>query len=224
MNILITGASDGIGKAIAISLSKTGHSVILLGKDKKRLEEASKFVPNSSYVVCDLSDDAAITRTAKNLMKSANIDVLINNAGIWIEGNLETNKPEDIRKVIEINALGHILMTREILPHMKKKKKGTIINIISDAGLNAKPERSVYNASKFAMTGFTKSLELEAKEYGVRVIGIYPGKVNTKLFSKVGIDKDLGNSIMPEDVASLVSYILSVPQSVIITGASIRHS
>lgn len=90
-----------------------------------------------------------------------------------------------------------------------------IINIVSQAGLQPKAERSVYNASKYAMTGFTRSMELELKESGIRVVGIYPGKVNTRLFSKTGIEKNMSDAIQPENIASLVSFVLSQPKDVI---------
>jgi NADP-dependent 3-hydroxy acid dehydrogenase YdfG len=150
------------------------------------------------------------------------IDVLVNNAGIWIEGELDRNSVEDIRKVIEVNTLGQIYMTRAVVPLMKKRKSGLVVNIISQAGLNAKAERSVYNAAKFGMTGFTKSMQEELHKYGIRVSGVYPSKVRTELFSKVGVNKSMSGAMAPEDVAQVVDFLVSRPDNVEIPEIGIK--
>jgi short-subunit dehydrogenase len=105
---------------------------------------------------------------------------------------------------------------------MKEQKAGTIINVISQSGLYGKAERSVYGASKFALTGFTKSLEPELEKYGIRVAGLYPGKIATGMFAKVGISKDMSDALAPADVARAVSYIISQPDYVTITELGLK--
>jgi short-subunit dehydrogenase len=146
---------------------------------------------------------------AKTIKKFKKIDVLFNNAGLWIEGDLEKNSSERISQVLAVNTLGTILLTRLVLPMMKKRKRGLIVNLISQAGLYAKPQRSVYNASKWAITGFTKSLQQELETAGVRVTGVYPGKVETNLFKNAGLNKNMKNALPVDTVARLVTMVVN---------------
>jgi len=106
---------------------------------------------------------------------------------------------------------------------MKKQKEGTIMNISSQAGLYAKGERAVYNATKWGVTGFTKSLEIELQKYKIRVIGIYPGKLNTKMFEKMGIKKDLSDALDPEEIAKTIEFITTLKQSTLIPEIGFRY-
>jgi short-subunit dehydrogenase len=215
--ILITGGSDGAGKAIATILSKGKNNIIILARDEKKLKATADSL-NADYFVCDISDHEQVAETVEKIIKKHHtIDILVNNAGIWMEGELDENKEDEIKKVIETNTLGHIYMTKAAIPYMKKQKSGLIINIISGAGLYGKSERSVYNASKFAMTGFTRSIEPELEKYGIKVSGVFPGKINTKMFEKLGIEKDMTVALQPHDVAKAVEYIINQPKSVIVT-------
>ncbi len=221
--IIVTGASDGIGKAIALELGKQGNQLILISRNEEKLKEVSSKIKDSRYFICDIADYARIKDIVAKLEKVyGGIDVLVNNAGIWIEGELDKSSPEDIRRAFEVNTLGQIYVTRAAIPLMKKQRSGLIINIISQAGLRGKAERSVYTASKFAMTGLTKSIQPELAKYGIRVTGIYPGKVNTALFSKSGIEKKMNGAILPEDVAQAVSWVVSRPVRVSIPELGIK--
>ena len=158
--ILISGGSDGLGKALAEKLVRN-NKVIILANNAEKTEKVAKEL-GTDFVVADVSNYQNIRSAVEEIIKRhKTIDCLINNAGLWIEGALENNDPEQIAKVMAVNATGSILLTHAVLPHMKENKKGRIINVISQAGLGAKAERSVYNASKWAMTGFTKSLAQE---------------------------------------------------------------
>jgi len=106
---------------------------------------------------------------------------------------------------------------------MKKRKTGTIVNIISQAGLYAKPNMSVYFASKWAITGFTKSIQVELAEHNIRVTGVYPGKLNTRLFQKAGIEKDMRNAIDPEEVAKAIQFILQYDDTIVVPEFGIKH-
>ncbi len=221
--ILVTGAGDGIGRAIALELAKNGNILILLSKNEERLREVSSKIKDSRYFICDISNDARVNDIVTKLKTVyGRIDVLVNNAGVWMEGELEKNNADDIRKVLEVNTLGQIYVTKAVVPLMKKQKNGLIINIISQAGIQAKAERSVYNATKFGMTGFTRALQEELHKYGIRVSGVYPSKVRTELFSKVGVKKDMKGAMLPEDVAQLVGFLVSRPDNVEIPEIGIK--
>jgi len=106
---------------------------------------------------------------------------------------------------------------------MKKRKSGLIINIVSQAGLYGKAERSVYTASKFALTGFTKCMQPELAPFGIRVTGLYPGKMNTSFFEKVGIKKGTEDAADPEKVAETIKYIIEADENIVFPEVGIKH-
>src|SRR3989344_5821954 len=156
--VLITGGSRGLGKAIAMELKNKYQVIITSEKESELKETASKL----------------------------NIDVLINNAGIWIQGPLENNDPEYIKKTFEINTLGVVFMTRAVLPMMINKKSGTILIVNSVSGITTKPERTVYDSSKWALTGFTECLRQEVSKHRIKVLSLHPSLMNTAFFEKAG--------------------------------------
>ncbi len=221
--IVVTGASDGIGKAIARKLARGDCTLILVSKNEEKLNDVSSEIKNSRYFICDITDNERVKDIIAKVEKVyGRIDVLVNNAGMWIEGELDANNPEQIRKTLETNLLGQIYVTKAIVPLMKKQKYGIIVNIISHSAKHAKAERSVYDATKFGFDGFTKSLQEELHRYNIRVSGIYPAKVKTNLFSKAGVDKSMDGAIEADDVANVVEFILSQPDSIEIPEIGIR--
>lgn len=221
--VVVSGGSDGLGYAIAKRLTKN-NIIIILSPHEDKLKKVSEEL-KCEYFVCDVSQYDQDEEVIKEIIKQhGKIDVLINNAGLWIEDELDFNDPERIRQVIEVNTLGTIFLTKATIPPMKKQKKGLIINVISQAGLYGKAERSVYNASKFAITGFTKSMEAELNEYGIRVTGLYPGKMKTKMFEKMSIEKSMEDALDLMEVAKTIEFILSLDQTTIFPEIGIKHS
>lgn len=206
--IIISGGTDGLGKSLAKLLSPA-NKVVILSPTKEKLLSVSKEL-NCDYEECDITIDSQIKQAIKNIInKYPQIDLLINCAGIWIEGPLEENSPETIESVISVNTLGTILLTHAFLPQFKKQGAGQIVNIISMAGLTTKPDRSVYYASKWAITGFTKCLRVELEPFGITVLGAYPGKMKTAMFKKAGFEKDLESAQDPNVVAQKIVANLS---------------
>ena len=220
--ILITGGSEGLGKAIAQKLAPNNKVVILARHEDKLKAVASEI--GCDFLVCDVMDYDQIENSVKRILeKYKKIDVLINSAGLWITGELTSNSPDQIHKLLEVNTLGTMLFSRAVIPAMKEQKNGLIINIISDAGLRPKAERTVYNASKYALTGFTKSLEMELQKYGIGVTGIYPSKIKTEIFEKSGVALDLSDAIDPSEVAKAIEFIVSLELPNVIPHLEIRH-
>ncbi len=216
--ILITGGSDGLGKAIAEELSKD-NKVIIVSTNKEKCEQTAKEL-KCEYFVCDVSKFEQVENMIKN---AGDIDVLINNAGLWIQEELDFNDFNKIQKVIEVNLLGVINCTKAVLPTMKKARNGNIININSQAGINYKKERVVYNASKWGVTGFSKSLEDEVKKYGIKVTNIMPGKMKTDMFKKMNIEKSMDDGLDTKEVAKLIKFILDLPKDVNIPEVGIKN-
>lgn len=144
--ILIPGGSDGLGKVIAARLA-SNYEVTILSLSEDKLKAVAKEL-NCAYKVCDVSDYAQVEQAVAEIRA---VDCVINNAGLWIQGPLDENDPERVRAVLEVNALGTISLAKAVVPGMKQRKSGRIINIISQAGLEGKAERTVYNASKWAV-------------------------------------------------------------------------
>lgn len=218
--ILITGGNDGLGKALAVKINAENH-VVIVGRQERRLREVADSI-GCGWFVCDVRDPNQVERVVEEIAsKYRAIDILVNNAGVIVNGELVDTRNEDIENVIATNTLGSIYMTKAVLRHMTKRKSGKIINVVSQSGLNARAERSVYNASKFALTGFTKALQQEAAQYGVSVAGFYPGTIETDFFRKAGIERN-GPTVSTDDAARALEFMISYSDDVTITELGIK--
>lgn len=224
MNILVTGASKGIGKAIARELQSVGE-VYVTGRNEKALAACNA----KDFCVCDLSKD--INSLAK-FIEDKNIDVLVNNAGEYIYGALESMKTDEIMRVFETDLIAPAYLISKAIPHMKGQRWGRIINIGSISGVMGEAYASIYSASKAGLIGLTKSLALELAEYEITVNTINPGWVETDLgmnsieeseFSKEEIIDTIPQKrfVKPEEVAKLCKYLISQDAKGI-TGQSIN--
>lgn len=222
--VVISGGIDGVGKKVAQLLVTdcSGYKVIILSPNKEKIKTVSKEI-NCEYTVTNISDWEQCDKCIENIVsKYGAVDILINNAGLYIEQELELNDPEHIKKVISVNTLGTIYLTKAAIPFLKSSAPSRIINVISQSGLVEQTGKTVYSASKWAITGFTKCLQLELAKYNINVTGIYPGKINTNMFKKIGIEKDMSNAIDPTDIAKTIQFILSFDSKVVFSGIRIR--
>lgn len=219
--IVISGGSDGLGRAVATKLAAE-NTVVILSRNGGKLSAAARAIA-CEYEVCDVSDPEEVNECiARVIGRHGRIDCLINNAGVWIEGDLDTHTPEAVRHTFEVNTLGAMYLLIAVIPHMKRQKRGNIININSERGLSGKAGRSVYTASKWAVTGLTRSLQPELAPYGIAVTGIHPGKMETKLFEKAGVKKDLAGALAPTAVADLIAYVLNAGKEIVFPEISVR--
>lgn len=210
-HVLITGGSDGLGKVTAKKLYDDGYEVTILAKDEAKTSAAANEI-GCKYVVADVADSDAVS---KAIAEAGQIDVLINNAGVWLQGPYDENDPELIKRTMDVNALGIMFAAQAALPAMKKQGRGRIINVISQAGLGAKSERAPYNASKWAVTGFTKSLQQELKPQGISVVGFYPGALNSEaFFEKAGNPRDMSKGLDLQVAADALVFICGLPDDV----------
>lgn len=222
MNILVTGASKGIGKVIAEEL-KTCGKVLGTGRN----EESLKIYDD--YCVCNLSLNS---ECLEEFIVKNNIDVIINNAGEYIYGGLETLNKSDIERIFQTNLIAPTYLISKAIPHMKEKKWGRIINIGSISGVMGEAYASVYSSSKAGLIGLTKALALELAEYNITVNTINPGWVETELgmnsieesdFSKDEIIECIPQKrfVKPQEIARLCKYLIS-DDAKGITGQSIN--
>jgi NAD(P)-dependent dehydrogenase (short-subunit alcohol dehydrogenase family) len=217
MIALVTGASRGIGYAIAQSLASSGYKSILIAKTPERLSIAQKTIPNSSAIAFDLANlnniqDLFTKIKATEEELGGTVSVLINAAGIVRNRLLISSKSHDLVAMTNTNLIAPIMLSQYVLRNMIRSRTGNIINISSIVGHKLGVRGlSEYSATKSGLVGFTKSLAKEVGEKGVRVNAIAPGYVKTDMVN--GLDeKDLniplGRFASPEEVAAAVDYIL----------------
>jgi uncharacterized protein len=215
--VLITGGNSGLGLEVTKKLLKKGYSVIIVGKDINKLNETKDSIGSSKLEIiqCDLRSHEDIKDKLSGIKK---LDIVINNAGIIAYQKLEEQTPQNIKDIVDTNLLGTIFVTRQLLPTLKKQNSGIIMNISSTSGLmtGGHPDECVYVASKFGVTGFTETLkkELKAQKANIRVLGFYPGGMNTELFSKAGLNKDTEKFMDPTEIAEVIVFILERPEGI----------
>ena len=219
--IIITGGSDGLGKAIAKRL-KENNKVIIISKDEESLVKTSEEI-NCDYYVCDVTDYKQVNNTINNIIEKYNkIDILINNAGVWLAGDLTETDYERISNCIDVNTKGPIYMTKAVLTSMYENKEGLIINVCSQASFDSDDFSTVYNASKWAMRGFNRSIQKDVSKKGVKVTGFYPGFMQTDIFKKAGNDYDTSTGLEVEKVAKALEFIVNCEDDVIIPEFGIK--
>jgi uncharacterized protein len=209
--VIITGASSGIGKETAILFAQQGANLVLAARNTDALDKLQKQLPPNSQSLV-LRTDVTQKEDLKNLIDKTierfkQIDILINNAGLGLYGELSNNKDSDIEQVIDVNIRGLILCSAYVTPVMKKQGFGQIINISSVLGKFAIPKMAAYCASKYAVQGFSDSLRAELKRYGIKVITVCPTTTQTEFFNKMpsGTMKPNNPFIMtPEKVAKII--------------------
>lgn len=221
--IVITGGSDGLGKSIAKRLSKhEENQVIILSNSEEQLKNTA-IETNSDYQLCDVTNYKSVGTAIQLILKKyEKIDILINNAGVWLAGDLTECTYEAINNCINVNTKGPIYMTKAVLPSMYKNEKGLIINVCSQASFDSDDFSTVYNASKWAMRGFNHSIQKDVSKKGIKVTGFYPGFMQTNIFKKAGNDYDTSTGLETEKVAKAIEFIINCDEDVIIPEFGIK--
>lgn len=213
--IVVTGASEGLGKETARQLGKQ-NKVIIVSHDEKKLKNTANEL-NCDYMVCDVTDYELVQKTIAQIIDNyEKIDVLINNSGVWLAGDLEENSYEEISHCIDVNTKGHIYMTKAVIPNMVEHSGGLIINVCSQASFDTDPGCSVYTASKWALRGFNRVLQRDLSKKNIRVTGFYPGFMKTNIFKKANCDYDMSTALEVEKVANAIGFIVNTDSDVII--------
>lgn len=228
---LITGATRGIGKQIAITLAKEGYHIALnYRKENEDLENTIKEIEENKVTCFGVKGDVSSFEDCEELAKQViekfgKIDVLVNNAGITKDMLLMRMKKEDFEQVIDVNLIGTFNVTKNVISHMLKARSGRIINISSVVGVSGNAGQTNYSASKAGMIGFTKSLAKEVASRGILVNAVAPGFIETSMTEvlKDEVKEEIAKSIplkrmgTSEDVANVVKFLAS-EDSCYITG------
>jgi NAD(P)-dependent dehydrogenase (short-subunit alcohol dehydrogenase family) len=226
---LVTGATRGIGRAIAESLVTAGAGVAITARNDDELGTAvadlKKLAAGTiAGYVCDVRDYEQVKSVVAEVAKEfGGLDILINNAGVGIFASVESMSVEDFRAVLETNVFGVFYCCHEAIPLMKQRGGGYIINISSLAGANPHAEMAAYNASKFGLNGFSEALMQEVRHDGIKVSYIMPGSVNTAFGGDEPSDEKSWQ-LLPSDIAQVVIDLLSYPDRALPSRVEIRPS
>ena len=197
MKVMITGTSQGIGKAIAECFLINGHTIIGIDRQASSIEN-----PLYTHYVCDVRDK-------EHLPEIEGVNILINNAGVTYNAPVEQTEIETFDKIMAINARVPSILTQKSLPYLRKSQSASIINITSVVAHAGYPNQSAYTASKHALLGFTKSLANEVYNDGIRVHAISPGGVYTDMIKIARPDLTGEGQIQPQDIADIVLFLLT---------------
>jgi hypothetical protein len=226
MRVIVTGASKGIGRGIATFLAMDGFQVAMLARSKELLEDVRQSIEeqggNCFSVACDLRDpDATGYAIGAAADHFGGVDALINNAGVVIRKNAFDISLDEWRTMVDTNVNGLFYATRAVLLHMRRQGNGHIINISSIAGRVPLPGGSGYAATKFAVTGFSRSLFQEVRDFGIKVTTIYPGSVDSESH-RHDPNEDTGWKVSPEEVGQACAQVLRTPPGTVISELEIR--
>lgn len=206
-NVVITGAGSGLGASLAAKYNQAGYFVVLLGRTKEKLERVAYTFENNNYAVyaVDVSSFEDVQKTFSEIKSThSTIDILVNNAGVGYFDLAENLENSQVEQMIDINLKGTIYCTQQVLGEMKERNEGSIINVVSTAGVEGKVTESVYCASKFGVKGFTESILKELEETNVHVHGIYMGGMKTPFWEGIIEEENTGGLMDPDDVADII--------------------
>ena len=227
---LVTGATKGIGRAVCLALADAGFRV---GLCARTAEDVARFAgeleargTRAAGRAADVGNAAQVDAMVRHVEQALGpVEVLVNNAGIARLAPFAELTLDDWDSTMATNLRGVFLVTRAVLPGMRRRKAGTVINIASLAGRNGFVGGAAYSASKHAVLGFSRSLMLEVRTEGIRVATICPGSVATPLMEQQDmLDRDPDRILKPEDVAASVLHILALPERALVSELDIRPS
>ena len=214
--VLVTGASRGIGRAIALTFAERGAKLALIARDEEALRSVQQEIygvgGEAFHLFCDICDEWSVKRTVEDVHAQLEaIDILINNAGVGIHGPVESYSLANWRTTIETNLTSVFLMCRAVIPIMRTQGMGRIINVSSGAGRNGIANLAAYCASKYGLIGFTESLALEVRNDGILVSTAIPGSTDTEFSGRApehaGVRVSTEGRLSPFEVAEAIASL-----------------
>lgn len=227
---LITGATRGIGKATAVALAKAGVNLLLVSRSEADLSQTAAEIAalgvDVQFKAVDLADLEQIQPQLQPFVQQFPIDILINNAGMAYTGNLLDIPLADWQQVLALNLTSVFQCIQAVLPAMRDRQQGTIINVASIAGYQAFPGWGAYNVSKAGLIALSKTLAAEERGHGIRVVTLCPGSVNTPLWDTETVQADFDRSRMltPETVAQSIVHAALLPPGAVIEELTVMPS
>jgi len=208
--VLITGSTDGLGYKLAQGLVALGAQVIVHGRSNEKVNKAVETLGALKGIVCDLNNPLQIT---SQFNKIDHIDILVNNAGVWLEGKTRDAGPEKIQELIKVNLTAPLVLTSFLLPKLEASSFGQIVNVSSIAGVEIPSGyyHTIYSATKFGLQAFSEAMAKEYENKNVRVMGFYPGGMETGLFEKAGMNYQKHEPWMfdPQESVEAIIFMLT---------------
>ena len=224
---IITGASTGIGRSLAVKLSKQ-YLVYLISRNKENLNQTKELINaqnnDCKVIVSDISKTESIDDIYSQIEHKEKIELLINNAGIGVFKSITDTTIEDWNNTINTNLRGSFLMTKMIVDNLKSKKNGKIVFISSVAGLQPYKNSTAYVASKYAMRGFAASLREELREFNVKVMTVFPGAVNTPIWDNKNMDELREGMMKTDDLTETIFHAINAPNNCVTEEITIRRT
>jgi NAD(P)-dependent dehydrogenase (short-subunit alcohol dehydrogenase family) len=229
---LVTGASRGIGRAIAVRLAKGGSKVAVADVRKDGVEETARMIREAGGEAVPIAADVSKEDDVKRMIAEAvaalgGLDVLVNNAGVSTAGFMESVPDSEIERIFSVNLFGAMRVTRAAVPHLKKSGRGRIVNLSSVEGVRGSGLTPVYGSSKAGLIGLTRSNAVELARFGVTVNAICPGPIDTDMLAALVADPKFRDKCIkgipmkrlgkPEDIAGAAAFLAS-SESSFITG------
>ena len=228
LTALVTGATEGIGRATAFALGRAGYRVAACARTQAKLDALVRELAAEGIAAAGAAADvgvaAEVTGAVERLTAAlGGIDVLVNNAGVLIARPVEELSLEEWDVTMATNLRGLFLMTRAVLPGMRARGRGTIVNVASLAGRNGFAGGTAYTASKHGVLGFSRSLMLEVRKEGIRVVAVCPGSVATGMLrDQPMLKSDPARILRPEDVAETILHAIRLPDRAMVSELDIR--
>lgn len=223
--VVVTGASSGIGKAVATKFVQEGFQVVLAARSFETLQQLEKVLndqgPGKALAIeMDVSNPNSVKQMIQKAMETfGDIDILVNNAGLMLSAKVTDGNVEAWEDMIDVNVKGILYTTHEVINSMVARKQGHIINLSSVSGQEVTKNSTVYSATKFAVRAITVGLEKELAHSGVRVTNISPGMVETRLMDGLEIKR---KPLEPSDIANAIYYAISQPSYVNVNEITVR--
>lgn len=214
--IVITGASEGIGKSIALTLAGPETELVLVARNKDKLDTLAAEIVEAGGKAqghsLDLTDHVALKAFTD---AQTGVDILINNAGVWHKrGQLDDMTDETVTTVLATNLTGHILLTKQLLPQLRTSEAAKVINIISKSGVTAQDGQTAYTASKWGMKGFTDVLRSDLADTTIRIGAVYQAGTATEMFAKTGEQMPFEKFTDPADLANVIKFMINQPPKI----------
>jgi 3-oxoacyl-[acyl-carrier protein] reductase len=226
---IVTGASQGIGRSVALALACNGANVSLAARTEPKLHtvqsEIEAFGGQAASFLTDISRESEVAHLVRGTVERfGRLDIVVNNAGIGIFGPLAETTTEQWDRIMAVNARGPFLLCREAIPYLKRQGQGFIINIASVVGVKGYANQAAYSASKHAVMGMSKALAKEVHEDGIRVHAICPGGVDTPMAGQARPDLDRSVLIHPDEIADIVVFLVSRRGNAVIDEIHVRRA
>ena len=225
---LITGATEGIGRATAFALGRAGYKIGVLARTETKVRELVALLRKEGIeaagAAADVGQPTQVTPAVEQLTRTlGELQVLVNNAGVLIAKPFDELTLEDWDTTMATNVRSLYLMTRAVLPAMRRRRSGTIVNVASLAGRNGFAGGTAYTASKHAVLGFSRSLMLELRKENIRVVTILPGSVATGMMrDQPMLKSDPEKILRPEDVADTILHSIQLPERAMVSELDVR--